>query len=186
MKFFDFFISIIISAFIFTLTSGCSNPGDKKNNSEVIDTIAVARAHNDTGLQYVRNEKDYNKGIIYFSKAIQVKPNYSVAYSNRGNAYRFLKQFEKAEADLKMAIKLAPSDSIIHKTIARLYMDSEQYEKAVNEFSIVLQMKGLDSLTLGNVYAERGKAYKNLKDSKLAQKDISKAISYGYKIEDEN
>lgn len=174
--------------FILTFASmifGCSNPTSDKNKIVAIDTLKLARAYNDSGLQYVRNEKNYQMGIHYFSKAIEVKPDYSVAFSNRGNAYRFLKQFDKAQSDLFIAQKLAPNDTLIHRTIARLYEDSEKYEKAIEELSIVAQMKTLDSFTLGGIYAERGKMYKKISKEILAQKDFSKARAYGFKIKTE-
>lgn len=185
MKIISNLYPVFFLAFICTISFSCSGPSNEKKTKDVIDTLALARSYNDSGLKYVRGEKNYQKGIIFFSKAIAVKPNYSVAYTNRGNAYRFLKEFDKSEADIQMAIKLAPSDTLIHLTLARLYIASERYDKAVVELSTVLKMYALDSFTTGGVYAERGNAYKKLNQENLAKKDFSKAFDYGYKIETE-
>lgn len=175
-----------IYIFFLAILLACNSPKKAQDKTISIDTLATARAFNDTGLRYVRNEKDYNKGIVFFSKAIAIKPDYSVAYSNRGNAYRILKQFDKAEIDLILAQKHAPDDTLLHRTTAKLYMDAEKFEKAIEELTLVLQMKSLDSIAMGGIYAQRGKAYKSLNNNDLANKDFGKAKTFGYKLESEN
>jgi tetratricopeptide (TPR) repeat protein len=43
-----------------------------------------------------------------YSKAIQINLNYSVAYFNRGNTYKTLKDYSKALDDYNKAIEIDP------------------------------------------------------------------------------
>ena len=43
-----------------------------------------------------------------YTKAIQLKPDYSSAYNNRGNLYEAMGQQDKALADYNKAIQLKP------------------------------------------------------------------------------
>jgi tetratricopeptide (TPR) repeat protein len=42
---------------------------------------------------------EYKKAIECFDKAIELNPNLAEAYCNRGNAYFYLKQYERAIED---------------------------------------------------------------------------------------
>lgn len=168
------YLFLLIILFFF---SGCGNSAStrevKKMTSE--DTLKLARSFNDSGLSYARNEKNYTKAIFYFSKAIETKPNYDVAFSNRGNAYRLLKEYDKALTDINKAIQISPKDTLLHHISARVYKDSKQYELAIEEFSKVLEMKNLDSTLRATLYNERGNSYLLLKEENLAKRDFQQA-----------
>jgi len=169
-------IFLIISGFL----SGCGNLTPKKEEEKMNaeDTLKLARTYNDSGLSYARNEKDYNKAIYYFNKSIETKPNYDVAFSNRGNAYRLLKEYDKAIADINKAIQISPNDTLLHHISGRVYKDSRQYEQAIEEFSKVIEMKMLDSTIRASIYVERGQTYFKIKKKDLADKDFRQATLF--------
>ena len=43
--------------------------------------------------------RDYRKAVVYYSKAIEVNPEYTKAYYNRGSAKLNVKDFEGANRD---------------------------------------------------------------------------------------
>ncbi len=50
----------------------------------------------------------YEKQVEYYTKAIELAPNWAYPYNNRGVAYFNLGQWEKAKADWDKAIELKP------------------------------------------------------------------------------
>jgi len=61
-------------------------------------TADTAIAANNEGIAYNNNE-EYNKAIVAFSKAIELDPNFALAYNNRGWSYIELGQYEQAIAE---------------------------------------------------------------------------------------
>jgi tetratricopeptide (TPR) repeat protein len=53
--------------------------------------------------------KDFDKAIEYFTKAIELKPEYTDAYYNRGFAYELKKDVENSRKDYKKALELTPN-----------------------------------------------------------------------------
>ena len=48
-------------------------------------------------------EGQYDKGIYYYNKAIEIAPKFSVAYNNRAIGYYYKKEYEKAWDDVHKA-----------------------------------------------------------------------------------
>jgi tetratricopeptide (TPR) repeat protein len=49
---------------------------------------------------------DHDKALADFNKAIELNPNYALAYNNRGIAYFNKRDYEKAWDDVRKAQKL--------------------------------------------------------------------------------
>jgi len=64
-----------------------------------------------------RNVEDFRKAIEYYDQAIQLDPNYALAYAERGEAWAFMGDFTgqrptaypKARADAEKAVAIAPA-----------------------------------------------------------------------------
>jgi tetratricopeptide (TPR) repeat protein len=54
-------------------------------------------------------KKDNEKALEYFTKAIEINPNYVEAYFARGYTYTKLKDKESAKADYNMCLKIQPN-----------------------------------------------------------------------------
>ncbi len=61
------------------------------------------------GAIYLEIKKDPKKALNYFTKAIEINPNYLEAYFARGYTYSKLKDKESAKADYTMCLKLQPN-----------------------------------------------------------------------------
>lgn len=61
------------------------------------------------GAIYLEIKKDNKKALEYFTKAIEVNPNYVEAYFARGYTYAKLKDKESAKADYNMCLKIQPT-----------------------------------------------------------------------------
>lgn len=67
------------------------------------------KAYNNIGILYNRQKK-YNESVLYFDKAIELNPNYSLAYINRAIAKYQLNDIDGVCSDLQRAIELGRED----------------------------------------------------------------------------
>ena len=74
--------------------------------TEEIDNALAARAWFSIG--YLSPDEDVTKKLFSYNRAIQLKPDMAVAYSNRGNAKGGLGRHEDAITDYDKAIQLEP------------------------------------------------------------------------------
>jgi PGF-CTERM protein len=72
-----------------------------------IVTATTAEEWNEQGFRFLESG-DYEKAIECFDKAIELNPNYTDAYLNRGLAYLYLEQNERAIEDFEKVIELNP------------------------------------------------------------------------------
>ncbi|MCK4734337.1 MAG: tetratricopeptide repeat protein, partial [Methanophagales archaeon] len=60
-----------------------------------IVSAETVKGWNQKGIDFVRSG-EYERAIECFDKAIELNPNLATPYSNRGAAYKGLKQYERA------------------------------------------------------------------------------------------
>ena len=78
-----------------------------------------------------------DKALEYYTKEIEISPNYYLAYRNRAVRYaNDLKDYEKAEADYTKAIELDPENDENYNYRGYFYSWTlEDYEKAIGDFT---------------------------------------------------
>jgi lipoprotein NlpI len=81
-------------------------------------------AYNSLGYIALVFEDKYEEAVQYFSKAIEIDSLYDQAWCNRGIAYEYLEQWQKARADFLQCNKINPLN-----------------ENAINELNRLDQMK---------------------------------------------
>jgi serine/threonine-protein kinase len=72
-----------------------------------------------------RNLEDYHKAITYFDRAIELDPNYALAYANRSEAWTVIGDltgqrstaYPKARSDAEKAVAIAPSLAEAHAAL---------------------------------------------------------------------
>jgi len=67
------------------------------------------KAYNNIGILY-NHQKKYNESVLYFDKAIELNPNYSLAYINRAIAKYQLNDIDGVCSDLQRAVELGRED----------------------------------------------------------------------------
>jgi tetratricopeptide (TPR) repeat protein len=77
----------------------------QKDNESTEQKRDNAEQHYNNGAKYYE-QKEYEKAVSEFSKAIELNPNYANAYTSRGYAYDKMGNYEKAIADYIQAIKI--------------------------------------------------------------------------------
>lgn len=73
------------------------------------------------------------------SKAIELLPNYHVAYYGRAVAYWDLGKWHFAEADIKRAIKLDPKFQDYQILLARIYLRTERFNEGFEIWNLTLK-----------------------------------------------
>jgi tetratricopeptide (TPR) repeat protein len=61
------------------------------------------------------NSGNYQGAITYYTKAIEIDPQYASAYSNRGIAKAYLKDYQGSIADFNTALEINPKYSLAYR-----------------------------------------------------------------------
>ena len=152
-------------------------------------------------------QKEYNKAIEYYNEAIRLMPNHAVIYSNRGLIYNHKGAFDKAIDDFNQAIELNPNFADAYNNRGVAYGNKGEHDKAIANFNKTIELKpdyteaynnrGIayghkgehdkainafnKAIELKPNYAEayynRGIAQRELKQYKVAKKDLQTALA---------
>lgn len=85
--------------------------------------------NNNLGDLYGR-QKDYEKAIYHFQKAIELKPGYADAYHNLANTYGQIGEIELAMENYKKAIEFNPKLWQSYQNLAAIYFELNDKDKA--------------------------------------------------------
>jgi len=116
-----------------------------------------------------------NQALRLLNKAVAKDPKFANVYSNRGNAYRDLKQYPKALNDYNKAINLDPSHVKAYNNRGNIYYEQKKYQQALKDYNQCLRLKPNYSFA----YINRGLVFYQLKNKSRACKDFKKACQLG-------
>ena len=120
------------------------------------------------------SENDKQKAIELYTLAIDLNPDYSEAYNNRGILKKnFLDDKVGAMKDYDMAIEKNPNNSKAYYNRGNLKDDLDDKEGAMNDYDMAIKINP----NYTSAYFNRGILKKNLGDITGAIKDFSSAIS---------
>jgi tetratricopeptide (TPR) repeat protein len=117
------------------------------------------------------DKQDYKGAIADYDQSIKLKPDYSIAYNNRGLARRDLGDNQGALADYDQAIKLKP-DAKIYDNRGVLRSDLGDNQGALADFDQAIKLKP----DFAVAYNDRGLTRRDLGDIKGAITDFDSAI----------
>jgi tetratricopeptide (TPR) repeat protein len=86
------------------------------------------------------NQQKFDEAISDYNKALELDPNYSLAYTNRGSAYLKKYQFDKAMADYNRALELDPSNAAAYFNRGLVYEIRGEHDKAESDLNMVIQI----------------------------------------------
>ena len=128
--------------------------------------------------QFIKN--DIEKALSDYNRTIEINPNYSMVYNNRGLIYFYQHKYELAIKDFNKAIILNPNNMKAYCSRVLNYEKTGQYEIAIREYNKVINASPNYYLT----YYNRGVIYLNSKQYDLAIADFTQSIklnpSYSY------
>jgi tetratricopeptide (TPR) repeat protein len=99
-----------------------------------LDTGTKYVGYNNLGFFLKIEKKDYAGSIPYFNKALELFPNFGVAYSNRGFAELELNDMKSAYRDIKKAIELDKTNSYAYKNMGLYYLKDNKKKNACDYF----------------------------------------------------
>lgn len=79
----------------------------------MLSVVTMAQDFRDYGGKNYESEENfltYERAIQDFNQALQLSPNFAMAYNNRGVAYMLADNIKKANADFSKATELGYSD----------------------------------------------------------------------------
>lgn len=122
-------------------------------------------AHNTLGNIYIGNN-ELEKAILEYDKSIEIKPEISAAYQNKGVALGRLFKFEESVECFDEAIRLDSSISSHYANRANALLFLSKYKDAIKDYNKALQIDPEDYF----IYEFIGLAYYHLGDTNEAIK----------------
>jgi tetratricopeptide (TPR) repeat protein len=114
----------------------------------------------------------YEKALQYFSAAMEMDPNYSEYYNERGNILLAMERFDEAHADYLRAIELSPPYFEVFTNLGQCYRCMGMLSEAIEAYSRAIDLKPDRSLAL----LGRAKAEEELGHPELAMVDYTEAL----------
>ncbi|MCM8830993.1 MAG: tetratricopeptide repeat protein [Candidatus Omnitrophica bacterium] len=145
------------------------------------DKFNEIQSYINNGIIYFNN-KEYQKAIDEFKKALEINPNYYEAYLNLGYVETALKHYNKAIDYFKEVIKLSPSLVKAYVEIANIYFELTQKDEAMFYYKKALEFQpdNIEALVgLGFVYNSLNK-YSEAKELFKKAIDIRKDYPEAY------
>jgi tetratricopeptide (TPR) repeat protein len=116
----------------------------------------------------------YEESIEQFQTGLKYKDSSSIIMGHLGATYYLMNKYNLAIQYLNHAYKKEPTNDYILYNLGLCYLAKKQYEKASDYFSKSLAIRKKDY----KAHYDRGVAYYNSGNAKLALKDFKKAEKY--------
>ena len=178
-SFYRYFIIIILGILILIYGNQTYARTKVWQNSETLWTDAINKNSNtcdigyyNRGVYYQDIEKNYEKALADYNKAIEINPNYYFAYSNRVSVYMNQKKYNLALIDLHKVIDFDSSFAKAYNNRGLIYFYQNKYAFAMADFNKVIK---LDS-NYASAYISRGLIYLNQNKYAFALADFNKVI----------
>ena len=128
--------------------------------------------HRDSEYPPRKNSKKIADALKDFEHAIELYPDYSSSYHQRGITHTLTGDFEDAVADYTKAIELNPRDADYYINRSAVYRAMEEYEKSLMDASKAIELNPRDA----DYYNNRSAVYRAIEEYEKALMDASKAV----------
>lgn len=131
--------------------------------------------HNRADEASTRKEKqrEYEEAIKHYTQSIESKPDFIVAYYNRGIIYNQKGEFDNAVNDYTKAIELKPDDAEVYYNRGIVHYQKGEFDNAINDYTKAIKLK----FDHADVYYNRGEAWLHLQEWEKARVDLAYASS---------
>lgn len=107
-----------------------------------------------------------------YSTAVEIDPEYTLAYYYRGLLLAQQRRWSDALADFRKVNELDPEQPYAHQLAGRMYSQTERYRQAAQAFSEAIQIDP----SVAEFYVDRAGAYMELSEGELAVADVDAAL----------
>ena len=140
MKDFVCIVILIICGFIWFSVSFYTHPNNKLENLQEFEQIENSSSFF-AGKGFTAGlNGDYKSAIEYFSKAIELNPQDSISYHQRGLCYYYENDYEHALKDFNKTINLNPNLTDAYGNRSLTKMQLGDYEGAIKDIEKVLKI----------------------------------------------
>jgi tetratricopeptide (TPR) repeat protein len=84
--------------------------------------------------------QDYKGAISDFNKAVELDPEFDLAYNALAESYNKLGEIDKAIEIAKRYVEISPKDPVAHTALSRLYVQKGMIAEAEKEMAISNQL----------------------------------------------
>ena len=133
------------------------------------ETARDAKAH---ALFAWARQKEGNRSIELYTRAIDEKKDFWEAYYNRGLKYREIGDYAQAIKDFDKTIELKPDNARAYRNRGIAYRKKGDYDRAIKDYDKAIELNPL----YAEAYINRGRAYRMKGDYDHAIKDYDMAI----------
>lgn len=98
------------------------------------------------------------EAVKHFDNALQKNPRLQLAYQERGDAYRALKEGDKSISDLSVALLIEPRSNT-YADRAQAYLDKKEYDKALQDANKAIEKDKNSAYAyrvLGEIWEKKG------------------------------
>jgi tetratricopeptide (TPR) repeat protein len=131
----------------------------------------VHLVYNSRGQYYYEN-KQYDKALNDFNRAVEIDPTYAKAWYNRANVFDETGDYALAIDDFTQAIALERGYTMAYNNRGLAYRHAGDYEKAVADFTMVLSLDP----NYAKAYNNRGMVFAQVGEHLRAIDDFTRAI----------
>ena len=104
--------------------------------------------------------KWYERAIVHYTEALELKPDFPECYNNRGSVYADAGNFDRAIRDHTVAIKLKHDYAAAYNNRGIVYFHKRTFDKAIQDYRKAIELKSDYASAynnLGAVYSKQGK-----------------------------
>ena len=155
-------------------TPGNSNENSSVNKSTANDQRTADRYYNSGKKLF--DKKDFDGAIRDFTEAIRLKPDYSLYYNFRADAYEAKNLLDRALTDYTKAIELKKDYSLNYSDRSKVYRKLKRYLEALNDIENAIKFKTSnypDSL----LFTDKIEIYREMKDYPKALEEVDKLVA---------
>lgn len=101
-----------------------------------------------------------HEAIADYRKAIELNPNYVLAYEQLGSRLGEQKHYDEALTLLNKGLELAPNFGEMHYEVGIIYLDTDKFDKAVDAFKEAIRLEPQYTLAykgLAQAYRAQGR-----------------------------
>ncbi|MGH8494914.1 MAG: tetratricopeptide repeat protein [Gammaproteobacteria bacterium] len=121
----------------------------------------------------VANQGAWEQSMAEADQAVAAEPEYSKAWSSRGNIHAAQEHYEQAIADYSKAIELNPQDAESYQSRGAMHTLREDYDPAIADYTRAVDLNPKYAMS----YFNRGVVYaNNKKDYDRALADFDEAL----------
>lgn len=135
---------------------------------ETLDMTLTPSLYVERGIIYF-DQKNWDKAIENFNKAIEQKGDYFDAYFNRGRTYHTMTKHDEALNDYEKAIEIDPNQPAAYANIGVCYREKGNYEKALQNLNKAIALYPNYEFA----YLQRSETYTKMKKYDLKINDLN-------------